>query len=124
MIAKKRKSYQATAYLFVVFFLGIGVVSFLAVTNWRISQRRNDLHEKINILNKEIQALEQEVDGLEAGIIYTETDDFQTEKLYREGYFPEGAAPIIVLPPKEEEKKEEAPEAKNLWQKFLETLGF
>lgn len=124
MIAKKRKSYQATAYLFLLFFLGIGVVSFLAVTNWRINQRRTDLHEKINILNKEIQSLEQEVAGLEAGITYTETDDFQTEKLYREGYFPEGAVPIVVLPPEEEKKEEEVQEAKNLWQKFLETLGF
>jgi len=124
MVAKKRKSYQAAAFLIFLFFLAVSIVGFLAVTNWRISQKRSELRQRINIVNKEIGLLEQEVTGLQAGIMYTETDDFQTEKLYREGYFPEGAVPIVVLPPEEEEREEEVPEAKTLWQKFLETLGF
>jgi len=126
MVAKKRKYYQAIALFTFLFFLAVGIVGFLVFTNWRINEKRVDLRERINILNREIQSLEQEVAGLEAGLIHTETDDFQIEKLYREGYFPEGAVPIVVLPPEEEitEKEEEVPEAKNLWQKFLETLGF
>ena len=124
MITKKRRSYQVTT-LFLLFFLAIGIVSFLVFTNWRISEKRVDLREQINILNKEIQSLEREVAGLEAGLIHTETDDFQTEKLYREGYFPEGAVPVIVLPPEGDVvEEEETDEGKNTWQRFLEKLGF
>ena len=124
MITKKKGSYQAIIFLAFLVFLAVGAVGFLVVTNWRISQERAELQERRDILKKEIQILEEKVTGLRTGIIQTETDDYQTEKLYEEGYFPEGAVPVVVLPLEEEATEgEKTAEEKNPWQKFLEKLG-
>ena len=121
----KKRSWPAVIFSISLVFLAIGVVGFLVVTNWRISQKRAELQEKRNVLEKEIQVLEEQVANLQAGIMQTETDDYQTEKLYEEGYFPTGSVPIVVLPPEEEAAEEEkTTEKKNPWQKFLEALGF
>ncbi len=125
MIAKKKNSYQVVVFLVFLAFLAMGVIGFLVVTNWRISQKRTELQERRDILKKEIQVLEEKVVDLRAGIVQTETDDYQIEKLYEEGYFPTGAVPVVVLPPEEEAvEKEKTAEEKNPWQRFLEKLGF
>jgi len=125
MITKKKGSYQAVLFLVFLVFLAMGVVGFLVITNWRISQKRAELQERRDVLKKEIQILEEKIAGLRTGIIQTETDDYQVEKLYREGYFPIGAVPVVVLPSEEEAVEEEkTTEEKNPWQRFLEKLGF
>lgn len=121
----KKRPWPAIIFSIFLVFLVIGLISFLVVTNWKISQKRADLQERREILEKEIQVLEEQVANLQAGISQTETDDYQTEKLYEEGYFPTGSVPIVVLPPEEgTAEKEEMTEEKNPWQKFLEVLGF
>lgn len=95
----------------------------MVITNWKINQRRAELQEKIEVLKREIQILEEKTVALRAGIIQTETEDYQIERLYKQGYFEEGAIPVVVLPP-EEKEEEKTLEAKSLWQRFLEKIGF
>ncbi|HUW71820.1 MAG TPA: hypothetical protein VMV66_01345 [Candidatus Humimicrobiaceae bacterium] len=121
----KKRSWPAVIFSIFLVFLAVGLIGSLAVTNWRISQRRAELQERSQVLKKEIQVLEEQVANLQAGITQTETDDYQIEKLYKEGYFPTGSVPVIVVPPEEETtEKEKTAEEKNPWQKFLEVLGF
>jgi cell division protein FtsB len=121
----KKRSWPRLISLISLMFLAIGLVGFLIVTNWRTNQRRAELQEKRETLISEVQVLEEQVANLRAGIIQTETDDYQTEKLYEEGYFPTGSVPVVVLPPEEETaEKKGTTEEKNPWQKFLEVLGF
>ena len=122
--SKKRSWPVVVSSIFLVF-LAIGLIGFLVATNWKIGQKRAELRERREVLEKEIQVLEEQIASLQAGIIQTETDDYQTEKLYEEGYFPTGSVPIVVVPSEEEAtEKEETTEEKNPWQKFLEVLGF
>jgi len=121
----KKRSWPAIVFSIFLVLLAIAAVGFLVFTNWKIDQRRAELQEKREVLDKEIQVLEEQVASLQAGIRQTETDDYQTEKLYEEGYFPTGSVPIVVLPPEEEAaEKDKTTEGKNPWQKFLEVLGF
>jgi cell division protein FtsB len=121
----KKRSWPAIVFSIFLALSAIGVSGFLVVTNWRINQRRTELRETREVLEKEIQVLEEQIANLQAGITQTETDDYQTERLYEEGYFPTGSVPIVVLPPEEgTAEKEEATEEKNPWQKFLDLLGF
>lgn len=109
----KKKPWQKFFFYIVFAFLAIIGVVFLINANWKIIQRRSELEERSRVLKKEIQFLEEKIDRLQEGIIQTETEDYQVEKLYEEGYFPPGANPVIVLP--SGQKMEEEEEEKSFW---------
>jgi uncharacterized small protein (DUF1192 family) len=110
----KKRFWLTISFSIIPIFLAIGVIGLLFITNWRINQRRAELQERIGVLKREIQTLEEKTAALQAGITQTETEDYQIEQLYEQGYFEEGATPVVVLPP-EEEKEGGISEEKNLW---------
>ncbi len=121
---KIRKNSQENIFFSVLILaLVFFVIGFLIYSNSKISQKRAGLLAQIENLNKEIQILEKKNNELQAGIEETESEDYQKEKLYEQGYIEEGAQQVVVLPPKEGEE-EKPPEQKSFWQKFLEKLGF
>jgi len=112
----KKRAWQTVFFSIFLVFLAIGVIGFLVITNWRIGQKRAEIQEKIEALKKEIGSLEEKTAFLRAGISQTESKDYQTERLYREGYFEKGAIPVVVLPNGEQANKEEKiSEEKNFW---------
>jgi cell division protein FtsB len=110
----KKKFWRTISFSIIPILLAIGVIGLLVFTNWKIKQRRAELQERIEVLKREIQTLEEKTAALRAGITQTETEDYQIEQLYEQGYFEEGATPVVVLPP-EEEKGGEVSEEKSLW---------
>lgn len=123
MITKKKKPYQSIFLSIFLLFLAMGVIGFLVNTNWKISQKRAELQQRIEALKKEIQILEEKTAALKNGISQTESEDYQVKRLYEQGYVEKGASQVVVLPP-EEKEKEKTSEGKNIWQKFLEKLEF
>lgn len=119
----KKGSWQTVFFSIFLVFLAMGVIGFLVFTNWKINQRRAELQQRSEVLKREIQILEEKIADLKAGIIQTKSEEYEVKRLYEQGYVGKGATQVVVLPA-EEEAKEETPEAKNLWQRFLETLGF
>lgn len=119
----KKRSWATVFFSIVLVFLSIGTIGFLVFTNWKISQKRADLQEKIKTYEREIQSLQEKISSLQAGISQTQSQDYQLKKLYEQGYFEKGSKPVVVLPP-EKKKEERVLEPKNIWQKFLESLGF
>ena len=95
-------------------FLTIGLIWFLVVSNWKINQKRAELQQRIKALKREIQVLEEKNTTLRAGISQTESEDYQTERLYEQGYVGQGATPVVVLPVGEE-IEEETSEEKSSW---------
>jgi cell division protein FtsL len=72
MISKSKKnkkgSYQEIAFsIFLVVLVVLGV-SFLAISNWKINQRRQELISQINKLEEEIKQKEQQNLELKAGV--------------------------------------------------------
>jgi len=118
MITKKRVSYKMIVSSIFLIFLAIGAIGFLAITNWRINQKRGDLQQRIEVLEKEIQILKEKTAALRAGLYQTKEEDYQVKRLYEQGYFEKGAIPVIVLPIEENEEKEGKEiekEEKSLW---------
>lgn len=105
---RSKKNPQQSIFLSIFLtFLAIGVISFLIFTNWRINQKRAEFKQRIEALKKEVEVLEEKTALLRAGISQTESKDYQTKRLYEQGYFEAGAIPVVVLPPKKEAVKEE-----------------
>ena len=124
MVAKfkssKKGNRQTVFFSVLIGFLLVLVVGFLIFSNFKIAQRRTELTNRIENLKKEIQILENKNQTLQAGIIQTESEDFQKGKLYEQGYIEKGATQVVVLQEQEEVKVKQR---KNLWQKFLESFG-
>jgi len=118
---KKTKKDQSIFFSILLLILFIGVIGSLVYSNWRINKKRGELLTKIESLKKEIQTLEERNTELRTGITKTQSEDYQKEKLYEQGYIEKGAEQVVVLPP-EEGKEETTPVPKNLWQKILEIL--
>jgi len=85
----------------------------LVFTNWKINQRRAELQQRIEVLKREIQISKEKITSLRAGISQTESEDYQTGRLYEQGYVEKGATQVVVLPVGEEAVKRE--EEKSLW---------
>lgn len=119
----KKDSRENIFFSVLILLLVFLIVGFLIYSNLKISQKRTELLSKIENLKKEIQILEGKNEELRAGIGKTESEDYQKEKLYEQGYVEKGEKQVVVLPPKEGEK-EKTSEQKNFWQRFLEKLGF
>jgi len=109
----KKKSWPSIFSLIFLVFLAIGVIGFLVFTNWKINQRRAELQQRIEVLKREIQISKEKITSLRAGISQTESEDYQTGRLYEQGYVEKGATQVVVLPVGEEAVKRE--EEKSLW---------
>ena len=128
MIAKKKKIEKGSVLRKVFYSVLIGVflfvtVGFLVISNFKINQRRGDLISQIEELGREIQILEERNENLKAGIVQTETDIYWEEKLREQGYKKPGEEQVVVLPP-ENGKATSTVEEKNIFEKFLEKIGF
>jgi len=128
MIAKKRKLEKGGALQTVLYSVLIGaflllVVGFLVISNFKINQRRGELISQIEELDREIQVLQERNENLKAGIVQAETDIYWEEKLREQGYKKPGEEQVVVLPP-ENGKATSTVEEKNIFEKFLEKIGF
>ena len=78
--------------------------------------------EKIDYLKQEIEDLEEKNNQLKAGSGQTGSDTYWEERIREQGYKKPGEESVVVLPP--EEGGGEIEEEKNIWQRFLEKIGF
>jgi len=122
MVAKIRKPEKDYLAIFFSILIGIfllGLISFLVISNLRISQKRKEMISQIESLKKEIQLLEEKNAQLRAGINQTKNEIYWEERAREQGYKKPGEEQIVVLPP-EEKNQIISEEKKNFWQKILE----
>jgi len=127
MITKKRRTEKGDSRqnMFFAIFIGLlffGIIGFLFVSDWRITQKREELLNKIESLRKEVQTLEEKNQQLQAGISQTENDAYWEEKAREQGYKKPGEEAVVVLPP-EENAQATAEKQKSFWENILEKLG-
>ncbi|MDD5638760.1 MAG: cell division protein FtsL [Candidatus Pacebacteria bacterium] len=112
---KKEKRSRRSKFLNIfLVFLSLIIISFLAITNIKISERRKILISKINELEKEIQFLEEKNKKLEADISNFETS-YYLEKIAREQFNlkkPEEEV-VIISKNNKDQKKEQNNEENN-----------
>ncbi len=123
---KKRKAKRSSTLSYI--FLGIlilFVIGFLVNTNLKISKKRSELSKEIEYLKEEVRALEQINLEMEETISRAGTQEYlETVALEQLGLKPPGAEVVVVTKEEKEEDKEEKEDKKNIWQRFLERIGF
>ena len=95
--AKKKKTLKSRLVLVFGGMAALGVVVFLAVSNWRIYQDRRVIQANIEELHEQIQIMEERRTVLQAGLAATQGEDFQEEKMRDQGYKKPGEEVIAVL---------------------------
>ena len=120
---KKKKSFQEIFLSVLFVFFTLAIIGLLAVSNFKIRERRKELLAQIETLEKEIQNVENKNQELKAGISESQTQDY-LEKEAREklGLKKPGEEVVAIKKIQSEEKPTEQKEEKSLWQKFLEFL--
>ena len=120
---KKKKSFQEIFLSVLFVFFTLAIIGLLAVSNFKIRERRKELLSQIETLEKEIQNVEKKNQELKAGISESQTQDY-LEKEAREklGLKKPGEEVVAIKKIQSEEKPTEQKEEKSLWQKFLEFL--
>jgi len=120
---KKKKSFQEIFLSVLFVFFTLAIIGLLAVSNFKIRERRKELLSQIETLEKEIQNAEKKNQELKAGISESQTEDY-LEKEAREklGLKKPGEEVVAIKKIQSEEKQKEQKEEKSLWQKILEFL--
>jgi len=118
---KKKKHFPGNIFyslLIGIFFLGL--VSFLIISNIRITQKRAEMKERIESLRKEIQILEEKNQQLKTGLSQAQQESYWEEKIREQGYKKPGEEVAVILPPEGSEQNKQL--EKSLWQKILGPL--
>jgi len=120
---KKRPSLKTKFVSAVVGLLALAVIAFLAVSNWRIFNNRQEMAGQINKLQEQIQVLEERREALKAGLNAAQGEDFQEEKLRDQGYKKPGEEVIAVLQDKAPNAtKQDVNPADNFWLTLWEKI--
>jgi cell division protein FtsB len=119
---KFKKGFSQTVFFSTLLgVLVLGVIGFLVVSNFKISQRRATLTARIEALKKEIQILEEKNAALKAGISQTEGEDYWKGELYEQGYVEKGEQQVVILPPEEAKKEEKSPWNPQNWWEWIKS---
>jgi|GEM_PF-818889 len=126
MIAKskrsKKDSYQAVFFSIFLAFLALGVIGFLVFSNWKISQKRAELQQKIETLKREIQILEEKNQQLRAEIAQTKKESFWEGKIREQGFIRKGEEAVVVKPLLEEAREETRVETRSFEEKLVDKI--
>lgn len=123
-IARKKSSGKTNFSRFFFALLAILAITFLAISNWRLGQKRLSLAERFKTLEKETKILEEKNKELEAQISYASRESFlEREARERFNLKKPGEEVVAVVPPEETEEKKNIEVPKSFWQQFLEKLS-
>ena len=123
MVAKFKKSKKrVTQSIFLLILLGIlavGVIGFLAISSFKISQKRTKLTNQIESLRNQIQELEQRKIKLEAQISYQKSEEY-LEEVARDTLNLKSPGEQGIAFIKEEMEETEVEEKKSFFEKVLD----
>lgn len=102
----------------------LGIIGYLAFSDWKIYQTRAALQERIQILQQEMQKLEQRNAELERLLAKIGTEEYAEETAReRLNLKKPGEEVIVVLPPEQQQQQEEIqPSEKNFLQKIIDKI--
>jgi cell division protein FtsB len=106
---KKRKRAKNNSFpLFFLAFIVLIIIGFLAVSNYRINQKRVELNAQEKYLYEQLMILEQRENELQIQALGSESEEYlEIEARERFNLRKPGEAVVTVLPLEENEAKEE-----------------
>ncbi len=126
MVAKNKKtrkrSWQTVFFSVLLGVLLLIVVGSLLVSNWRMTQRRQELNSQLESLQEQLQALEIKRQQLQAQISQTSEESY-LEKEARETFNLKkpGEEVVTILPAEDEEGKGQE---KGFWGEIWDKIKF
>ena len=116
---KEKQSWQTIFFLILLGSLILIVVGFLAISNFRMSQKRAVLNSRIEQLKEEIREAEAKKQQLQAQLNQS-SDEAHLEKEAREklNLKKPGEEVVAVLPFTEENKPKQTEKPKQWWNPF------
>jgi cell division protein FtsB len=125
MIAKNEKNRKVGGrkwFFLVVLIIFVSSI-FLAVSNWKIIQKRNELKVRIDALKAEINILEEKNAELKEDITQGRGDEY-AEKIARESLSMKkpGEEVLVVKMASNTEREVEPVEEKSFWEKILDPI--
>ena len=96
-------------FLFFLIFV-FGIIGYLTVSNWNITQKRAELRLQKQELQREVQALKARKARLEAGVYQTTQDEYLEEKIREQGYKKQGEEAVVIKKEIEEDENQEQKE--------------
>lgn len=126
MLAKFKKNKKANPRKDIFFSILLGillvlVISFLVVTNLKISQRRAKLFARIATLKTEIEILAAKNEELKEKISQAGSEEY-LEKTARDQLGLKKPGEEVVVVQKEKEEKEEVEEEKKSWWEKIKSI--
>jgi len=112
---KKQKKERIFLISFSFFFLIIA--GFLIFSNWKISQRKREMLERIQLLKQDIESLNFKKQNLEQGILESEDEGYLEARMRGLGYQKPGETVVVIK--KDQQAGPEEIGSQNLWQKFM-----
>lgn len=116
---KKRSSWKSIFFSMFSALLFIFIIVFLFITNWKISQRRSELTNRIETLKQEVAILEEKNEEIKEKISQSGKEEY-LEQVARDelSLKAPGEEVVVVKKEGEEEKEEVKEEEKTWWEKF------
>jgi len=124
MIAKKPKKKKFREGIFFeisIALLMLFLISFLVISNIKISKKSAELKEKIQSLEEQIKEAEEKKKKMESGIYQAGQESYWEEKIRAEGYVKEGEQAVVVLP-SEENQPAQATTSSNFSSSLLDKI--
>lgn len=123
IVTKTKRTKKNDPTFLVIFFSGglIFLTLLFLYSNWKITQRKEDLERQIRLLEARITQLQKDKAVLQKEIQEIENPYYQEKKLREGGYVREGEKVILVSGLEENPKESSSPE--DFWSKIKNRLG-
>jgi len=112
---KKQKKERIFLISFSFFFLI--VAGFMIFSNWKISQKKKEMLERIQSLKQDIESLNLKKQNLEQGILEFEDQSYLEARMRGLGYQKPGETVVVIK--KDQQAGPEEIGSQNLWQRFM-----
>lgn len=104
-------------------FLILAVIGFLAVSSFRISQRRTMLNSQIDQLKEEIRKAEEKKQQLQAKLYQSSQEEYLEKEAREKLNLKKPGEEVVAVIPAEKNKAEEV-KKQTFWDKILGKLKF
>ena len=117
-IKKQRKKQKKERIFLISFsFFFLIVAGFLIFSNWKISQKKKEMSERIQALKQDIESLNFKKENLEQGILESEDQSYLEARMRELGYQKPGETVVVIK--KDQQTGPEEIGSQNLWQRFM-----
>jgi cell division protein DivIC len=118
------KPYQRLILPVVLGLVFVLVISFLAISDWRINKKRSQLRSQVESLQAQLKTLEEKKSMLESGLQQGQSETYVEQQARDKLGLKKPGEEVVSVIPSADNQASSTQDERSLWQKILNTLGF